>query len=143
MSTARVKFNLRKRIGEYEHEDIECELFGAEGESSSELMKEARKTCLERSTAYLKKVAAEKFQSAYSKAEVANNAIGSTFEGGTVIAVTGPSGDLRGESIVTPIPETKLVPRRPSGPLKSTEAIEAEKARIASNAQAAKGGVVK
>lgn len=143
MSTARVKFNLRKRIGEYEHEDIECELFGAEGESSSELMKEARKTCFERSTAYLnaylKKVAAEKI----TKAEVANaKPIGSTFEGGTVIAVTGPNGDLRGEPIVI-TPEIKPAPRRPSGPLKGTEAVEAEKARIAANAQAAKGGVVK
>lgn len=56
----RVVFNMRRKIGEYEHEDLTCDL-APDGEetTANELMAEARRVCIENSTEYKKKLTRE------------------------------------------------------------------------------------
>lgn len=59
MKVGQVRFVMRKSIGQYEHEELECVLVpDAEGDekSAEEMLREARRVVVQNTTSYLNRV---------------------------------------------------------------------------------------
>lgn len=58
MKVTEVTYEMRKVIGKYEHENLTCTITLDENDSGDEAMKEARRVCVQGSTAYLEAIKA-------------------------------------------------------------------------------------
>lgn len=133
MGYVKVRFEVKKKLGDFEYEMLGVDLESDPGDpvSSDVLMKEARATCMGNTTVVLQKKIALENQKAIGKplssqetVEAAEKRVNEAYSAGA------PK-------------EVASAPKAPRGPIRTLAEVAEEKQRIAENAIKGKSGLVK